>query len=145
MNSTTAQRGTFGVLLHGMTSYFDIDDITIKVWISSWSGREIVQVDDRIVSDKRSFRRLTTHRFEHHGHQYTVRFIVDSMLHGDMRCELERDGKVIDSDEFSIDVWQRDPQTGRISWRRELLSLLKWMLAGAAVGLALAFFVGTGN
>ena len=142
MNGMTREkRGTWEVLRHGMTSYFDIDDITIRVWVSSWSGREVVEIDGQAVSDKRSFRRLTVHQFEHGGHRYTVRFIIESILTGNMRCELERDGTPVDSDEFSLDTFERDPQTGRISWRLELISLLKWMAAGAVVGFAVATFV----
>lgn len=86
----------------GVRSYFDVDDITISLWGSAWSGREVVRVDDRIVSDRRSFRMSTPHRFEHGGHRYEVDFSIESVLRGRYRVELYRDGVRVDSDSAGL-------------------------------------------
>src|SRR6056297_2058958 len=49
----------------GIRTFFDIDGITIALWGSAWTGREIVTVDDRVVSRKWSLRLVTPHHFEH--------------------------------------------------------------------------------
>lgn len=79
----------------GIQCYFDVDDITISVWGSAWTGREIKKVDDRVVSNKLSIRFSTSHDFEHQGHQYQVRFIIASAFTGLIRVELIRDGELV--------------------------------------------------
>lgn len=45
---------------YGLEAWFDVDDITIRIWASSWIGREIVtiRVDgrERVVSDRYNWR-----------------------------------------------------------------------------------------
>lgn len=113
------------ILRDGMTCYFDVDGVTISVWASAWSGREIVRVDDRVVSEKLSFRFVTRHPFTANGRRYEVKFIIVSMLRAQMRCELYRDGTLIDTDEFAVG-------TGADSsgWQ-----IAAWGFAGGVVGV----------
>jgi hypothetical protein len=56
-------------LPNGIEAWFDVDDITIHVWGSSWTGREVVTVCQgerkEVISSKRSWRFKTPHAFEH--------------------------------------------------------------------------------
>jgi hypothetical protein len=140
--STARRVSAGGAVTKGMTSYFDIDGVTITLWASAWTGRETVHVDDRLVSDRRSFSRETWHEFSHGGRQYRLKVRVVSLLHGGLRCELYRDGALVDSDELAIEIWARDPETGRIDWKQEFRSLGYIVLAGAVVGFAVGLGVG---
>lgn len=127
-------------LRRGIHCFFDVDDITISFWGSAWSGREIVRVDDRVVSDKRSFRLSTPHRFEHKGVQYELRFGVASIVRSQYHIELYRNGELLDSDTASH--FKTVPGTDKIDWRSEARSLLVWVLLGIVVGVVAAMLFG---
>ncbi len=89
-------------MINGIEAWFDVDDITLHVWCSNWTGREVVTVcqgdDKRVVSDKRSWRFKTPHAFEHNGQHYLVAFSVGF---GGAGVELYRNGVLIDSDQIN--------------------------------------------
>ena len=123
----------------GIQCYFDVDDFTISVWGSAWTGREIAKVDDRVVSSKLSIRFSTTHDFEHRGHRYRVRFIIASMATGLARIELYRDGELIDFDEARRRSIKIDPATGKIDWRAGWKAIIGWAVVGGLFGAALGY------
>lgn len=123
----------------GIQCYFDVDDFTISVWGSAWTGREIVKVDDQVVSSKLSIRFSTTHNFEHRGHRYQVRFLIASMSTGLTRIELYRDGKLIDFDEARHRSIRIDPATGKVDWRAGWKGLVGWVLLGGVVGAVFGY------
>jgi len=125
---------------HGVRGYFDVDDVTIGVWGSIWTGREIVTVDDRIVSDRRSYRRATPHHFEHAGVQYKLVFRVGSILQGEYIVELYRNGSLIDNDRVTH-INMMDPETGQFSWRRVARKLAPYFVIGMVFGAGAAFLV----
>jgi len=128
-------------LRKGIRAFFDIDDITIAFWGSAWTGREVVTVDDRIVSDKRSIRFRTEHDFEHAGIRYKLIFEAVSLLRGEFRIELYRDGAFVDSDRFRQIQHGVDPATGRFSVWRLLRKLAPYFALGMLVGASAAFLV----
>lgn len=126
----------------GIRAFFDVDDITIAFWGSAWTGREVVTVDDRIVSKKLSLRFTTEHRFEHAGIRYKLVFRILSMLVGHIRIELYREGKLVDSDEFrQTGHGSFDPRTGRVRIWRTILKLLPYFVLGMLAGSAAAWLV----
>lgn len=125
----------------GIRAFFDIDGITIAFWGSAWTGREVVTVDDRIVSRKLSLKFATEHRFEHAGIHYKLVFRVLSMLSGHMRIELYREGELVDSDEFRQKYAVVDPGTGRVSLWRTFLGILPYFVLGLLAGSAAAWLV----
>lgn len=133
-------------LRKGIRAFFDLDGITISFWGSTWTGREIVTVEERVVSDKRSFRIKTLHRFEHGGIHYKLVFHVASTVRGDFRIELYRNGELVDSDRFRQSDLGVDPETGRFSaWRlaRKLAPYFALgMLFGASVALLVDYLTG---
>jgi hypothetical protein len=125
----------------GIRGFFDIDGITIAFWGSAWTGREVVTVDDRVVSNKRSLRFATEHHFEHAGIHYKLVFRVLSMLGGHMRIELYREGERVDSDEFRQKYTVVDPETGKVSIGRTIVRMLPYFVLGMMAGAGAAWLV----
>ena len=125
----------------GIRAFFDIDGITIAFWGSAWTGREVVTVDDRVVSNKRSLRFATEHHFEHAGIHYKLVFRVLSMLGGHMRIELYREGERVDSDEFRQKYTVVDPETGKVSVGRTIVRILPYFVLGMIGGAGAAWLV----
>ena len=130
-------------ITHGIEAWFDVDDITIHVWGSSWTGREVVTVcqgeDKRVVSSQRSWRLKTPHAFEHRGHHYLVALAVGF---GGASVELYRDGVLIDSDQIKTIGIRRDPATGKLDWKHAIKTLALPMVAGLLVGIGFGYLVG---
>lgn len=129
-------------LIKGVEAWFDVDDITIHIWASNWTGREIVSLRNggqaRVVSDKRSIRFQTPHEFDYGGHGYRLNFSVGF---GKAKVELYRDGQLIDSDLLDNSGIRINPDTGRVDWSFALKKLAMPMLAGAAVGAAFGYLI----
>ena len=129
-------------LKRGIECWFDVDDVTIRVWASNWSGREVVRVqnggDERIVSDKRSFRFSTPHEFDLHGHRYRLEFRVRP---GMADIQLYRDGELIDSDLGDFRGIRINPATGRLDWGWAIKTLTVPVLAGGLTGAAIGYLV----
>lgn len=128
-------------LRKGIHAFFDVDDITIGFWGSAWSGREVITVEDRVVSTKRNMRFVSEHRFSHAGVDYRIVFRVISLWRGKLRIELYRNGALIDSDQASSNQMGVDPKTGEFSVRRLLWKLAPFFVVGMLTGAAGAFLV----
>jgi len=129
-------------LPNGIEAWFDVDDITIHVWGSSWTGREVVTVCQgerkEVISSKRSWRFKTPHAFEHKGHNYLVALGVGF---GGAGVELYRDGVLIDSDQINTTGFRIDPATGKLDWKHALKSLALPLVVGLAVGMVIPPFL----
>lgn len=135
MNDTPRKIDPWTTMSKGIECFFDIDGVTIRFWASAANGKEEVWVDERLVSSKRNFRFSSVHTFIAAGHSYEVRYITQSMFKGRMRCELYRDGLLVDSDDIVIDqtaAW-KDPVR-----RRRVIAV---MLLMAGFGAVLGYFV----
>lgn len=130
-------------LKRGIECFFDIDDATIRVWASAWTGRELVELNDQVVSNKRSLKLSTPHQFQHGGHDYEVVFRLSSVVSGLFEVFLYRDGELIDSDQGRHGSIPVNGETGQVDWRRYGLHILLWTLAGGLVGGAFGFIVGS--
>jgi len=128
-------------LRRGIRAFFDVDDITITFWGSAWTGLEVVKLDDRVVSRKRSLRFQTRHQFEHAGVRYEIVFRILSLLRGAMEIELYRNGELIDSDRARQNKIGIDPETGDFSFWRAMLWIAPYFIVGMAVGAGAAFLV----
>ncbi|HEY7886317.1 MAG TPA: hypothetical protein VIC08_15330 [Cellvibrionaceae bacterium] len=121
-------------LRKGIQCYFDVDGITIKVWGSAWSGRELVYLNDQVVSDKRSYRLSTPHEFEHAGVHYKVELGTESILRGQYSIVLLRNGERIDSDVASYELFATQNPAKPFSWWREIAKIFSWFVLGAIAG-----------
>lgn len=130
-------------LRNGIEAWFDVDDITLHVWGSTWTGREVVTIcqgeDKRVVSSKRSWRFKTPHAFEHNGQQYLVALGVGV---GGAGVELYRNGVLIDSDQINTTGIRIDPTTGKLDWKHAIKKLALPMVVGLLVGIGFGYLVG---
>lgn len=127
-------------LSDGIQCYFDIGEHTITVWGSAWSGREIVSVDDQVVSDSRNLRRLTNrHDFNLDGASYHIVFKTESIMRAQYGVYLYRGDTLIDSDGgtlLQMGKWQ--------GWRTVLLCFGGGAIIGFLAGLIGYWFSGGG-
>lgn len=99
-------------LVNGIQCYFDIGEHTISVWGSAYSGREIVRIDNQVVSDSRNLCGLQSrHDFTLDGVSYHLVFKTESIMRGHYGVYLYRGDTLIDSDDgcyplFRMGKWQ---------------------------------------
>lgn len=127
----------------GIEAWFDVDDITIHVWGSMWTGREVITVwqgeQKRVVSSKRSWCFKTPHAFEHNGQQYLVAL---SVSFGGAGVELYRNEMLIDSDQINKSGIRIDPATGKLDWKHALSRLALPAIVGALIGIGFGYLAG---
>jgi len=128
---------------NGIEAWFDVDDVTLHVWGSTWTGREVITVcqgeQKRVVSSKRSWRLKTPHAFEHNGQHYLVALSVGF---GGAGVELYRNGVLIDSDHINTSGIHIDPATGKLDWKHALKSLALPLVIGLVVGVGFGYLAG---
>ena len=86
--------------LAGMKTYFDVGDHVIEVYLSSFSGKEVVSVDGRVVSRARNWRYNSKHDFTLDKARYRVEVTIISIMKGRSRIDLYRNGEYVDHDEI---------------------------------------------
>jgi hypothetical protein len=82
-------------LKHGYWFYFEDEGSQIVAFASALSGKEVVFVDDEIVSSRHNFRLKATHSFEHKGHQYELIIALENLFKGTINCSLQKDGGLL--------------------------------------------------
>lgn len=139
--NTTERASSMKISLkRGIECFFDIGDHTIRVWASAWTGREVVELDSKIVSSRYSFKTATPHRFNHDGHDYEVVFkihLVSSLF----QVFLYRDGELLDSDQGRHASIPINPDTGNVDWRRYGWQIALYTLAGGLTGGVIGYTV----
>jgi hypothetical protein len=92
-------------LSDGIRCYFDIGEHTISVWGSGWSGREVVRVDDQVVSESRNLLRLQNrHDFSLDGASYHLVVKTESIIRAQYGVYLYQGDTLVDSDQMG--KWQ---------------------------------------
>ena len=117
----------------------------IVVWGSMFSGAERVYLDGEQVSERRTFRLRSEHRFTRDGADYTLTYGISSLLRGTVEVRLARDGAEV------LRIGTRHTKEGMRRMFIEFLVLIALLLVptvyfswdGVPVGLAagLAFLV----
>ncbi len=126
---------------NGIQSWFDIDGITIEVWASSWSGKEEVRIEGRVISSLRSLRRKSVHRFTHDGHDYKVTVACLAFGTGTFQITLFRDGTEVDSDTGSAMGRDMFDEDNRILWGKLVRKLAPVFLVSGLAGMAFGYTV----
>jgi hypothetical protein len=130
----------------GSTTYFDVGDHVIEVFMSSFSGREIIRVDDQELSSRRNWHFRSDHEFELDGDAYLIRITIISLLKGQARVELQKNGAYLDHDEIDYD---KALGKGKHSTPVSLLIIAGWGLLGGFAGYfgmkALINLLGSGD
>ena len=91
MNQVTQPAHTAS-LWKGYAYEFEVNGHKISAWGSAWNGREIIKVDDVVVSDLRSYKRVVTHTFDIDDVKYEIEFNMVKVLTGELHCTLIADG-----------------------------------------------------
>lgn len=96
-------RAPLGRISAGTEFTFDLGDDIVSVWGSWVTGREIVRVNETIVSDVHSFRFRTTHDFDVRGVPYSAEIFLAGALNYHLECRLIKDGTIVD-EQHSIGI-----------------------------------------
>jgi hypothetical protein len=118
--------------------YFDVDENTIALQCSAWSGLENYYINDELISSQRSWRRKGKHCFDYEDHHYCVQFHVSNMITGRVSCSLSRDGVDLGSEELAYFDGQKGVTQNL--WRPLLPALVVGMLFGFVGGFAQAAY-----
>jgi len=93
MTTTTKETSPVDAsLFKGVNYYFQDGDNEIKVFISMVSGKEIIHFNGKEVSNKRSMRTKTLHKFTRGKIRYEVEVQVTNILLGHLNCTFIKDG-----------------------------------------------------
>lgn len=128
---------------HGSRTFFDVGEHVIEVFMSSYSGKEVVLVDGVELSSRRNWRYRSSHEFELDGERYTVAIIIASLLKGQARVELTRNGEYLDHDELDWNQFFNPKPQQPVSRVRAILSFLFWLLAGGVFGYYSVKWIGS--
>ena len=120
----------------GIDTWFDLDKETIvSVWLSNWTGREVIRLNDEIVASRRVISLQSEHSFEHGGKTYRV--TVDCKKLTQFRIELWQGDQLIDFDVISHGtVFQR----GQGAPKATKKTVIKGLMVGLALGVMGALF-----
>jgi hypothetical protein len=95
MNTSTMNENTKVTLRKGYWFYFEDAGLKITAFGSGFSGKEIVYINDEIVSEKRNYRFKSTHYIQHNGARYKVSFEMKNMITGELICSLTKNNELL--------------------------------------------------
>lgn len=122
---------------NGYWFYFDDSGLKITASGSGFSGKEIIYVEDEIVSSKRSFKTRSKHQFTYGNNTYEVEFAVTNYWTGELECVLSKNGQII-SRATKAFYKKGDPQI-----RRDIkLALFAGIITGALIILYASYSFG---
>ncbi len=139
MSDTIEQPSVTSSIRKGINYYFEDGDNKIRVFCSMVSGKEIVYLNDKEVSNKRSLRTKTIHKFTKNKEKYEVEVEVTSLLLGHIDCTLIKDGTHLETAKYAFTK----------SWKSLASTFTKMFLisfvVGFVVGYSLVTFVFNGG
>lgn len=120
-------------MLKGYWFYFKHNGNDISVHGSSWSGKEVIYLNNHPVSIKRNFTKfVTTHDFEHDGVNYQVVVTLTSVMKGEVTTEVFADGKSIGMERLAVNSKQCGP------WYKTTGFIAMFFVCGLAFGYLVA-------
>ena len=117
---------------NGYWFYFDDNGLKITAFGSGVSGKEIIYVEDDIVSSKRSIKTSSKHQFTYGNNVYEVELRVTNYWVGELECVLSKNGQII-SRATKAFYKKDDPRSKR--------SVQMALLIGVITGAVVAFGV----
>lgn len=132
-------------VLQGVETCFDLDKQTIvSVWLSNWTGREVIRLNDQIVASKHSLTFESHHPFVHDGKEYSVTIKLEKFIR--FRIELWQGNELMDFDLVTNGrIMSRGRGAEKANTKTVIISLLMGGalgVAGASLGYWLAGFLG---
>lgn len=120
----------------GIETWFDLDKETIvSVWLSNWTGREVIRLNDEVIASRRVISLQSEHSFEHGGKTYRVTVSCDKLTQ--FRIELWQGDQLLD---FDVVSHGRVFQRGEGAPKATIKTLIMSLMAGAAFGAMGALF-----
>lgn len=132
-------------VLHGVETWFDLDKQTIvSVWLSNWTGREVIRLNDQVIASKRSLTFESRHPFVYDGKEYSVTIKLEKFIR--FRIELWQGNELMDFDLVTNGrIMSRGQGAEKANTKTVIISLLMGGalgVAGASFGYWLAGFLG---
>ncbi len=82
---------------NGIWFIFNDASNTIRVWGSSFSGREKIYVNDRLILASRNLKLNNEHTFNYDGIKYSIEFKMLNLFKSSMKCSLYKEGQHLKS------------------------------------------------
>lgn len=117
---------------NGYWFYFDDHGLKITAFGSGISAKEIIFVEDEIVSSKRSIAFISKHSFSHKQDNYEVEFLMKNYWTAEVECVLSKNGQII-SRATKAYYKKDDP--------RSMRELKMHVLVGVVTGAVITFLV----
>lgn len=111
---------------------FKLEEHLISCFGSAWSGKEIVQLDGVLISEKRSMSRASGHKFNVGPKSCEIEFDMVNMLTTELHCRLIVDGVHVRTQKAQMSKFYRFESKQR--WKLLLLFLLGGIIGGYIVG-----------
>lgn len=123
-------------VLHGVETWFDLDKQTIvSVWLSNWTGREVIRLNDQIIASKRSLKLQSHHPFMHQGKEYAIKVTLEKFIR--FRIELWHGNELVD---FDLVTNGRVMSRGEGDRTHSTKTVIISLVMGGALGVAGALF-----
>jgi hypothetical protein len=123
----------------GIWCHFDHEGHHIAVHLSSWSGKEVVYVNDHPVSEKRNLLKLTSlHTIEVSDKPYTVEVEDAVGFSLTVKVKLKKGRRVLQSQTIALYKTEKQPVFKVLSW------LTGVIVIGGLVGYLLGRLIGAG-
>ena len=125
--------------LRGNRYVFSYQHNRIEFWASSFTGKEVVKVNGKVVSEARSYRKRVQHRLSIGGQPLVLEWRIDSLLKGPIFCTLyteDRAGQLQPHARKQMRFWtdlaseQPEQEKVKPSWSKRLLGLGEVVLFG---------------
>lgn len=130
-------------MIRGIETWFDLDPQTVvSVWLSTWTGREIIRINDQIIVSKRVIKLTSRHPFTYNGKDYAI--VIKFELLGEFRIELWQGAQLIDFDVVANGrVLSRGQGVQKAGTKNIIVGLLMGGLLGI-LGMLFGYWVGGG-
>ncbi len=113
----------------GMFFRFKDGDIEILYKCSSFSGKERVEVNGRLISEAKNFKKHSMHSFTVDGVKYSLQLLAKNLLQGDMECSLNKNGSLFQAYKLKY------VKSSKSFWIRALPSIICGLFFGIAYGI----------
>lgn len=126
-------------------AYFEYCEHEIVLVLSMFSGLEQVYADKQLVSRRRNWYLRSVHTFEINGVTCELEVVmakgVKNLFRHEMDVCLKADGKMVDQDRIHGLEHMIGKMREPMAWKRLLLFLLPFFVAGGAIGFAVGYLV----
>ncbi|WP_448548950.1 hypothetical protein [Thalassotalea fusca] len=112
----------------GYTFTFHHKGHEIVAYGSAKSGKESLTIDGKLLSEKRSFGRRSTHSFTLDGVNYEIEFYMANMFTGELHCMLIEEGTHVSTQKKAL------KKSNQVSSLKGLLIMLFAFIGGGIVG-----------